>query len=175
MLEQLWAPIVAVTAAHDGRENGLISSTTVTASLLPEAPRIVVQLSATNLTHDLVRASGAFAVHFLPDDARGLELFRALGTQTGRETSKLDDVATVPGETGAPILQDAVAYVEARVAAMHAGEDSTLVVADVVAGARVRNASVLTIEAVRERLPPEWAKEWDLRLEAELAAARRRR
>ena len=175
MLEQLWAPIVAVTAAHNGRANGLISSTVVTASLLPESPRIVVQLSNTNLTRDLVCASGAFAVHFLPDDARGLELFRELGVRTGREPSKLDDVATAPGRTGAPILQDAVADVEARVAATHGVEGSTIVVADVVGGARVRDAPVLSIDAVRERLPPAWAEEWKRRLEAELAAARRHR
>ena len=175
MLEQLWAPIVAVTAAHDGRENGLISSTVVTASLLPESPRVAVQLSTTNLTHDLIRASGAFAVHFLPDDERGIELFHALGIQTGHETSKLDDIETVPGKTGAPILQDAVSYVEARVAAIHDADGSAIVVADVVSGGRMRDAPVLTIDAVRKQLPREWAEEWERRLEAELAAARRHR
>lgn len=175
MLDQLWAPIVAVTAAHGGRENGLISSTVVTASLLPEAPRIAVLLSKANLTHDLARASGALAVHFLPDDERGLELFCALGIRTGRETSKLDGIATAPGRTGAPILQEAVAYVEGHVAATHEVEPSTIVVADVVGGERLRDAPVLTIDAVRERLPREWAEEWERRLEAELAAARRHR
>jgi flavin reductase (DIM6/NTAB) family NADH-FMN oxidoreductase RutF len=175
LLDQLWAPIVAITAAHGGRENGLISSTAVTASLLPESPRLAVQLSKANLTHDLVVASGAFAVQLLPDDERGLELFRALGTRTGRETPKLDDVATAPGVTGSPILQDAVAYLEARVAATQDADGSTIILADVVAGMRVRHESALTIEGVRERLPPEWAKEWDRRLEAELAAARHRR
>jgi flavin reductase (DIM6/NTAB) family NADH-FMN oxidoreductase RutF len=175
VLDQLWAPIVAVTAAHGGRENGLISSTAVTASLLPESPRVVLQLSTTNLTHDLVRASGAFALHFLPDDDRGLELFRTLGTQSGHEQPKLDDIATFPGETGAPILQDAVAYVEARVATTHDEAGSAIFVADVAGGARLRSASVLTIEAVRKRLPRAWAEEWEHRLEAELAAARRQR
>jgi flavin reductase (DIM6/NTAB) family NADH-FMN oxidoreductase RutF len=175
LLDQLWAPLVAITAAHGGRENGLISSTAVTASLLPESPRLTVQLSKTNLTHDLVVMSGAFAVHLLPDDERGLELFRALGIRTGRETPKLDDVATARGVTGSPILQDAVAYLEARVAATQDADGSTIVLADVVAGMRVRNESALTIEGVRERLPPEWSKEWDRRLEAELAAARHRR
>ena len=94
--------IVAITAAHDGRENGLISSTAVTASLLPESPRLTVQLSKANLTHDLVLASGALAVHFLPDDERGLALFRALGTRTGRETPKLDDISTVPPRLRGP-------------------------------------------------------------------------
>jgi flavin reductase (DIM6/NTAB) family NADH-FMN oxidoreductase RutF len=175
LLDQLWAPLVAITAAHGGRENGLISSTAVTASLLPESPRLTVQLSKANLTHDLVVMSGAFAVHLLPDDERGLELFRALGIRTGRQTPKLDDVATARGVTGSPILQDAVAYLEARVAATQDADGSTIVLADVVAGMRVRHESALTIEGVRERLPPEWSKEWDRRLEAELAAARHRR
>jgi flavin reductase (DIM6/NTAB) family NADH-FMN oxidoreductase RutF len=87
VLERLWAPIVAVTAAHDGRENGLISSTVVTASLLPESPRIVVQLSKTNLTRDLVCASGAFAVHSSRRALRRLNdstaRFRAGGAERG--------------------------------------------------------------------------------------------
>jgi flavin reductase (DIM6/NTAB) family NADH-FMN oxidoreductase RutF len=175
MLDQLWAPIVAITAAHDGRENGLVSSTTVAASLLPESPRLTVHLSKTTLTHELVLASGAFAVHLLPDDARGLQLFRLLGTRTGLATTKLGDVDTAPGTTGAPILADAVAYVEARVATTHDGGEATIVVADVVDGRRVRHEPFLTIEHVRDRLPPDWAQEWDRRLAEELEAARRLR
>ena len=135
----------------------------------------MVQLSKTNLTHDLVLASGALAVHLLPDDERGLELFRTLGIQTGRDVPKLDDVSTLAGPTGSPILQDAVAYVEARVAVVHDDDDSTIVLADVIGGARISAEPVLTIESVRKRLPPEWAEAWARRLEDELAAARRRR
>src|SRR5918911_3299553 len=108
MLENLWGPIVAVTAARGGRTNGLISSTTVTASLLPEAPRVSVLLSRASLTREFVLASGVLAVHFLPADERGLELFRALGFHSGRDASKLDHVATHVGSVGAPILADAV-------------------------------------------------------------------
>src|SRR5919197_4468887 len=113
MLEQLWAPIVAVTAAHEGRSNGLISSTALTASLLPEAPRVSVQLSKASLTHELVEASGAFAAHLLPVDA--LELFHTLGMRSGRDGDKLAGIPTRPGKTGSPLLEDAVAYVEGRV------------------------------------------------------------
>jgi flavin reductase (DIM6/NTAB) family NADH-FMN oxidoreductase RutF len=173
ILEQLWAPIVAVTAAHEGRANGLISSTAVTASLLPEAPRIAVQLARASLTGELVLASRALAVHFLPADDRGLELFRALGFRSGRDTAKLDGIATRRGTIGAPILSDAVAYVEARVARTLVGGDLSIVLADVVDGARLRDAPYLTIELVRERLPAEWAAEWELRRERELEDARR--
>jgi hypothetical protein len=46
MLERLWAPIVAVSAAHEERANALISSTAVSASLLPEAPAAPCSLRA---------------------------------------------------------------------------------------------------------------------------------
>jgi flavin reductase (DIM6/NTAB) family NADH-FMN oxidoreductase RutF len=173
MLEQLWAPVVAITAAHEGRANGLISSTAVTASLLPEAPRISVQLARASLTRELVLASGALAVHLLPADERGLELFRALGFRSGRDASKLDGVATKRGALGAPILSDAVAYVEARVVRTLDCEDLTVVVADVAGGTRLRDEAVLTIDYARGRLPPEWLDEWELRRRRELEDARR--
>lgn len=173
MLEQLWAPIVAVTAAYEGRRNGLISSTALTASLLPEAPRIAVHLSRTSFTHELVLASGAFAVHLLPIE--GLEVFHTLGLRSGRDGDKLDGFETRPGATGSPVLTDAVAYVEGRVVETLEADDLTIVLADVVAGAQLRDEPFLTIEQVQERMPPEWQAEWEARLETELREARRLR
>jgi len=173
ILEQLWAPVVAITAAHEGRANGLISSTAVTASLLPEAPRLAVQLARASLTRELALASGALVVHFLPADDRGLELFRALGFYSGRDGSKLDGVPTQPGTLGTPVLREAVAYAEGRVALTLDADDVTVVLADVVAGARLRDEPFLTIEHVRERLPTKWVEEWELRRERELQDARR--
>ena len=173
MLEQLWAPIVAVTTAHGGRTNGLVSSTAITASLLPEAPRISVLLSRASLTRELVLASRALAVHLLPDDERGLELFRLLGFRSGRAGAKLDNVVTRPGALGVPILSDAVAYVEAGVDETLDADDVTVVFADVTGGTRLRDVTPLTIETARERLPAEWLDEWERRRERELADARR--
>jgi flavin reductase (DIM6/NTAB) family NADH-FMN oxidoreductase RutF len=173
VLEQLWGPVVAVTAKHDGRANGLISSTAVTASLLPERPRLSVQLSRSSLTHELVLGEGFFAVHLLAADESGLEIVRALGFHSGREHDKLDAFATRRGETGAPILTDAVAYVEARVSETLDAGAVTLLVADVVTGERLRDDEVLTIEYVREHAPAEWLAEWEARREEEIEAARR--
>jgi flavin reductase (DIM6/NTAB) family NADH-FMN oxidoreductase RutF len=145
----------------------------VTASLLPEAPRVSIQLSKASLTHELVEASGAFAVHLLPADA--LELFHTLGMRSGRDGDKLAGIPTRPGKTGSPLLEDAVAYVEGRVVKTLDAEDTTIVLADIVAGARLREEPFLTIEDVRERMPPEWEAEWQARLEDELREARRLR
>lgn len=173
LLEELWAPVVAITAAHGDRRNGLIASTAVSASLLPEAPRVVVQLSKANLTHDLVLASGSFALHFLRADS--LELVRALGLRSGRDGEKMAGIETRPGLTGSPILADALAYLEARVASTLDGDDVTILLADVVGGGRLAEGERLTIETVRERMPVEWLAEWDARREQEIAEGRRRR
>ena len=172
LLEQLWAPIVAVTAAHAGRTNGLISSTALSASLVPEAPRVSVQLSKHNLTHDLVLASRAFAIQLLAPDESGLALFTLLGTRSGHRERKLDSVTTRPGETGSPILVDAVSYLEARVVSTLDGDEHTIVLADVIAAGGATNAPFLTIEHVRERLSPDAMRAWERRREAEVQAAR---
>jgi flavin reductase (DIM6/NTAB) family NADH-FMN oxidoreductase RutF len=175
LLEQLWAPVVAVTAVHEGRANGLISSTALRASLVPDAARVSVQLSKHSLTHDLVLRSGAFAVHLLPRDDAGLALFCTLGMTSGHAQPKLDGIPTRKGSTGSPVLDDAVAYLEARVVSTLDGEELTIVLGDVVAAGGSAETEFLTIADARERLPAETIREWERRFEAEMAAARRLR
>jgi flavin reductase (DIM6/NTAB) family NADH-FMN oxidoreductase RutF len=175
LVEQLWSPVVAVTAAHDGRRNGLISSTALRASLVPEAARVSIHLGKHSLTHDLVLRSGAFAIHLLPRDASGLALFRRLGMTSGQTGPKLHDVGTREGSTGSPVLVDAVAYLEARVVSTLDAEELTIVLGDVVAAGGATDAEYLTIEDARERLPAEAMDEWARRFETEVAAARRLR
>lgn len=174
MLEELWGPIAALTAAHEGCANGLITSTAVTASLLPEAPRVAVVLVRSSLTHELVRASSAFALHFLaaePPEA-SLELFRRLGLRSGRDGPKLDGIAWRPGTTGAPVLEEALSYVEARVAERLETREVAVVVGDIVTGRRLREGAALTIDAVRERLSRDDLAAWAARREEELREAR---
>jgi flavin reductase (DIM6/NTAB) family NADH-FMN oxidoreductase RutF len=175
LLEQLWSPVVAVTAAHDGRSNGLIASSALKASLLPDAARVSVHLGKHGLTHDLVLQSGAFAVHLLPRDDRGLVLFRTLGMTSGRMRPKLDDVPTRVGSTGAPVLVEAVAFVEASVVSTLDADELTVVLGDVVASGGTPDAEFLTIADARERLPAEAMREWERRYEAEVITARRLR
>jgi flavin reductase (DIM6/NTAB) family NADH-FMN oxidoreductase RutF len=174
VLEELWGPIAALTAFHEGKANGLITSTAVTASLLPEAPRVSVVLARSSLTHDLVRASGAFALHLLAAEPPepSVHLFRRLGLRSGRDAPKLDRVAWRPGTTGAPVLDDALAYVEARVADRLETREIALVVGEVVAGGRLRDGSALTINNVRPRLSGRDVATWAARREDELRQAR---
>jgi flavin reductase (DIM6/NTAB) family NADH-FMN oxidoreductase RutF len=176
-LDRLWSLPVAVTAAYAGRASGLISSTAVTASLLPEAPRVAIVLSKPNLTHDLVTESGAFALHLLPATpiealTRALELFRLLGMRSGHDVDKLATIAHHAGVTGSPLLDDALSYVEARVTASVDAGEVTLVAADVLAGATLREGEPLTIDLVLERMPAAWVREWEERRAREISDAR---
>jgi flavin reductase (DIM6/NTAB) family NADH-FMN oxidoreductase RutF len=177
-LAALWSPLLAVTARHAGRANGLIAATGAQVSILPEAPRLALGLGKFNLTHDLVLASGVFALHLLPaapDVAlgRALELVRLLGFRSGHDGDKLAGLSLREGTLGVPILADALSYVEARVVATLDAGDETLLVAEVAAGERLREGPPLTAEILRRRMPAGWADEWARSRERQIREARR--
>jgi len=114
--EELWAPVTAVSAEHEGRASGLICSTAVSASLDPEHERVVLQLRKDNLTHELALASGAFTLHLLRRDQD--TLFRFLALDTG------------------PPYEETLASADCRIVATLDGGAATVIVADVLAGER---------------------------------------
>jgi flavin reductase (DIM6/NTAB) family NADH-FMN oxidoreductase RutF len=179
-LAALWSPLLAITTHHQGRNNGLVAATGVFASLVPEAPRVVIELTKASLTHDLVLASRVFALHLLPATpsdalAISLSLVRTLGMRSGHDGNKMAGIATWPGVTGSPILAETLTYVEARVVATLDGEELTIFLADVVGGGRHRSGDPLTLALLHEHMPKEWLGEWASSRERQINEARRRR
>jgi flavin reductase (DIM6/NTAB) family NADH-FMN oxidoreductase RutF len=179
-LAALWSPLLAITTHHQGRSNGLVAATGVFASLVPEAPRVLVEITKTSLTHDLVLGSRVFALHTLPatpHDAltTSLSLVRTLGMRSGHDGDKMTTLAAKPGATGSPILADALTYIEARVVNTLDAEELTIFLADVVGGGRHRSGELLTLATLREHLPQEWQAEWARSRERQVNEARRRR
>ena len=172
LLSQLWTPLVAVTASWNGRASGQIAVSAHGASIVLDRPRILVQLYKSNLTHDLVRDSEAFALHLLGENQ--LDLAHLLGFVSGRSVDKLSEVPHHRGETGSPVLEECLGHVECRVINAMDGGDMTCFLADVVAGALRgdQNASPLRPlwwYLMRSRMPEKWQREWDAKMEAELA------
>jgi flavin reductase (DIM6/NTAB) family NADH-FMN oxidoreductase RutF len=179
-LAVLWSPVLAITTAHAGRSNGMIAATGLAASLVPEGPRVLVELWKSTLTRELVLASGTFALHVLaggPADAleRTLLLVRQLGMHSGRDADKLAGISWTRGVTGAPILQDALTCVEARVVHTLDLEECSVLVADVVHAHRLRAGVPLARAALREHVPKEWMGEWAASRERQVGDARSRR
>lgn len=124
--------VAVVTAAHDDDRN--VMSAGWHAALSAEPPLYGVALGPTRHTHGLVRASGAFAVHFLPFER--VEAIAGVGTLSGRDVDKFErfGLATRPGAVlDVPILLDAYLAYECRVTAWHPTGDHDFVVGEVVA------------------------------------------
>jgi flavin reductase (DIM6/NTAB) family NADH-FMN oxidoreductase RutF len=172
LLSRLWTPIVAVTAAWQGRINAQIAVSAHGASIVPDRPRILIQLYKRNLTHDMVAASGAFALHLVHEDQ--LDLVHELGFVSGRTVDKLENIPYRLGETGSPILEDCLGHVECRVVNAMDGGDMTCFLGDVVGGA-LRQAPPgaemrpLWWWEMRQRMPQAWQDEWDAKMVEELA------
>src|ERR1700732_4741454 len=171
---------VAVTTIHEGRPNGLMSLSAGAGGIVPEAPRVTISLTKYNLTHDLVLRSGVFAMHLLaatPEPAldASLRILMGLGGSSGRDGDKIAPFDTKPGVTGAPILLDALSYVEGRVVASLDIQESTIFVADVVGAERLRAGERLRIGPAWEKLPREWIEQYETKHVPPLESARRHR
>lgn len=166
----LWAPLMAITSAHEGRRSGQIAVAASGASILPERPRVLVALWKANYTHELVQASGTFVLHLLRPSQ--FELVRRLGFRSGRAGDKLAGMRLRTGVTGSPILLDTLAYVECRVVRAMDGDDMTSFLADVVDGARLHEGAPMTWPECRAQLPPDWLAEYEANQEYQRTVAR---
>jgi len=163
LLRHLTSPVVAITTSAAGRRNGMIANSAQRASLVPSVPRVSFYASKINYTHDLVYASGLFAMHLLRADQ--WELIWRLGLESGRDRDKLAGLEYRVGETGCPVLAGAVAVFECRVSnAMDAGA-ATFFLGDVVAVTRGEPGPVMTSDYFRAHMPPDKRAIYDAKLD----------
>lgn len=170
---------VAVTTVHQGRSNGLISLSGGPASIVPEAPRAMVGITKYNFSHDLIEQSGVFVIHVLGSaeallDA-SVEIIRSLGGPSGRDVDKLGHLRTKPGVTGAPILLDALSYVEVRVTGSYDNDENTTFYGDVVAAERLGSGGKLDIGMAWAELGAAWTDAYEVNHEPQVDDSRRRR
>jgi flavin reductase (DIM6/NTAB) family NADH-FMN oxidoreductase RutF len=135
-----WAGTVNVITT---RTDELIYGLTATAfsSLSAEPPLVLVCVNRKARTHALIEQSGIFCVNFLTDDMKHVS-DRFAGRVPDEERFK--DLAHRSVATGAPVLLDAVAYLDCRVHESHHAGDHTIYIGMVQASAvQHPDASVL--------------------------------
>jgi flavin reductase (DIM6/NTAB) family NADH-FMN oxidoreductase RutF len=150
---QLDPPIWLVTAAVDGRRGGFIATTVAQASIVDVMPRQLITVNKRHHTHELIEASGAFAVHLI-DEAQ-LELVWRFGLRSGRDVDKLAGLTARAGATGSPLLADAVAWLDCRVESRLDSGDRTIYLAGVVDGRLQRTEPPLTSRRLFGIAPPD--------------------
>src|SRR6266550_9385107 len=124
LLRNLTSPVVAITVARQGKENGMISDAAVRASIVPTVPRLSVYVHKFNYSHDMIFETGCFAMHLL--HTKQLDVVRRLGFFSGRDRDKLAEIPHHKGESGVPVLDECFAYFECSVANVMDTGSSTL-------------------------------------------------
>jgi len=170
MMGRLWSPLAAVTSHWEDRDNVQMAVAIAAASIVPDRPRVVVQLYKTNLSHDMVLSSGAFALNFLKPDQ--LDLIGDFGLASGRDKDKLDGVARTTGRSGSPLLTDCFGYLDCRVVNAMDGGDMTCFLADVVDGKTLDQGEPLWWRDARRDLPKECLERWESKQSSEIATSR---
>jgi len=160
-LSLFWTPIVAVTAAYEGRRSGQIAVSVHGASIVPQRPRLTVALWKRNLTHDTVGQAAAFAVHLLRDDQD--ELVYRLGLRSGHDGDKLAGLPLREGMTGCPLLADCLTVYECRLRNAMDGGDMTVFLGEVVA-MEGSDGAPLWWRDLRPRMPAEAAATWERKI-----------
>lgn len=166
MMGQLWSPLVAVTSNWRGKVNAQIAVSVGAASVVPEQPRVIVQIYKENYSWELLRKSGAFALNFLRPDQ--LHLIKAFGLVSGVDVDKLSEIAHRIGLTGSPILKDCWGYLDCRVINAMDGGDMTCFLADVLDGETISEAEPLWWPQARRVIPGEWNAQWEAKIAGQI-------
>ena len=172
VMGRLWSPLAAVTSLWQGKANAQIAVAIGAASIVPHMPRVIVQISKRNYSHELIHRSGAFGVNFLRADQ--IQYIKDFGLVSGREVDKLANVPYELKASGSPILDDCWGYLDCRVVNAMDGGDMTCFLGEVLAGDTLSDSEPFWWREARKAMPAQWMEEWErkIRTEIELSVAR---
>jgi flavin reductase (DIM6/NTAB) family NADH-FMN oxidoreductase RutF len=136
--------LYALTVRHEGEEHGMTANWVTQTSFEP--PMLAVAVENTSRTVGMVRDAHHFALNVLQQGQR--ELAEKLGRSSAATAQKLKGIKTKPAPvSGAPILADALGWVECRVIATLPAGDHTVVLGEVIeAGVERADAQPLTLD-----------------------------
>lgn len=118
--------VTVVTTEHAGERHGMTASSFSSVSLDP--PLVSVCIAKHLHTHELIASSGVFGVNILSKDQidHGKRFAGMLG-----DIDRFEGVDIVTAETGAPLLGDAVGWLDCKVWQAYDGGDHTIFVGEV--------------------------------------------
>jgi flavin reductase (DIM6/NTAB) family NADH-FMN oxidoreductase RutF len=145
-----WASGVAIvtTRTPEGRACGLTANAFTSLSLDPLLVLVCIEKNAD--TYECVRQSQTFAVNILNAECERLAR-RFAAWEVDR---KFDGLAHHEEQTGAPILDEALAWVDCRVHSEYDGGDHSIFVGEVIAGDAKEGTPLLYYRGGYGRLTP---------------------
>ncbi len=143
LFHRLTTGVYVVGVAYEGRQNAFTAAWVTQVSFEP----LLVGLSVNpkNMSYSLLKHSGTFVLNMLRRNQ--LDLAGHFGTHSGRELNKLAGQRWRPNTFGAPILLDAAAYLECRIAGATPAGDHELVLGEAVGGEVIDDTAELLVYA----------------------------
>jgi flavin reductase (DIM6/NTAB) family NADH-FMN oxidoreductase RutF len=130
LFHRLTYGVYAIGVAHGEQRDAFTAAWLMQTSFDPLL--LALSINPDNASYPLLHAGGGFTANVLK---RGqLELARRLGTRSGRDEDKLAGIRWHPGRTGAPILDEALAYLDCELTGRTRAGDHELVLGRVVDG-----------------------------------------
>ena len=125
-----WATgVTVVTAAHDGERHGMTVNSFTSLSLSP--PLVMVSLEQHTRTHALVQHSGAYGVTLLHVSQQTIsDRFAGRDTET---VDRFEALTTFTLESGSPLIEGGLAYLDCRVVDTYQAGTHTLFIARLLA------------------------------------------
>ena len=135
--------VYALTVRHEGEEHGITAIWVTQTSFAP--PMVAAAVENTSKAIGMIRDAHHFALNLLQQGQR--ELAGKLGRPSPGAPQKLKGIKTKPAPvSGAPVLTDALGWVDCRVVATLPSGDHTLVLGEVMAaGVEHDGAQPLTL------------------------------
>src|SRR5262249_13849851 len=103
--------ITVITTQRDRGIHGVTARSFCSVSLTP--PLVLVCVDRRTRTHSLLETHASFVIHVLAEGQE--ELSKRCAGAYGEVGNELKGIAHRPGVTGAPILEECLAYMECRV------------------------------------------------------------
>ena len=128
--------VTVVTAHQNGEIYGMTANAVTSLSLKP--PLVLVAVDKTAAMHASLTESRCFALNILTQEQEPISRRFAM-----RGPKEVNDLKWIKAASGAPILADALAYVDCRLAEILPGGDHDIFLGEILAGEAHRGAPLL--------------------------------
>jgi flavin reductase (DIM6/NTAB) family NADH-FMN oxidoreductase RutF len=122
--------VYVIGVGEGGLSNAFTATSVMQVSMRP--PLLALAVNPENASYPLIVDRGVFCVTVLQRDQSALADF--FGNHSARDENKLRTVPWHAAPSGAPVLDEGLAYFDCRVAASHPAGDHVVMLADVTGG-----------------------------------------
>ncbi|MBI5894190.1 MAG: flavin reductase family protein [Deltaproteobacteria bacterium] len=127
-MSKLTHGVYIITTKAKDKINGMTAAWVSKVSFDP--PLVMVAVGLGRYSHELMKEGKVFAVNVL--DEKQIDIGKHFGTKSGRTVDKFKNIQHTTKVTGAPILKDALAYLDCKLVSTYEAGDHTLFIGEVV-------------------------------------------